>query len=58
MSEKRLSDDKPWEPAIEKLPTFNPFANNQNQADHPEFVPDPDELEDSLADGFAPTDRK
>ena len=46
MSDKRRRDEKPWEPVIEKLPTFNPFANDQNSANEPEDTPDLDDLED------------
>jgi len=46
MSDKRQPDVKPWEPTIEKMPTFNPFANDQNPASELEDTPDLDDLED------------
>lgn len=46
MSDKRRTDEKPWEPTIEKMPTFNPFANNQNPVEDSDFATDIEELEE------------
>lgn len=44
MTDKRLPEEKPWTPDLEKQPGFNPFANDQNPANAPEL--DLDELEE------------
>jgi hypothetical protein len=56
MTEKRQSEKKPWEPTIEKMPTLNPFANDQNPADEPET--DLDELEEGAEDDMETGKRK
>jgi hypothetical protein len=54
MSEKRHPDEKPWQPTIEKMPSFNPFANDQNPSDDSEPAPDFDELEEDLSEDIKP----
>jgi hypothetical protein len=58
MSDKRRPDEKPWEPTIEKLPGFNPFANDQNSADEPEHSPELDDLEDDSDEDIPPRERR
>jgi hypothetical protein len=58
MNDKRRPDDKPWEPALEKLPGFNPFANDQNPAEDPEHTPELDDLEEDSNEDITPRERR
>ena len=54
MNEKRRPDEKPWQPTIEKLPGFNPFANDQNSSIEFEPAPDFDEEEEDSSEDIKP----
>lgn len=58
MSEKRQREEKPWQPTIEKLPTFNPFGNDQNPSPDSDPAPDFDDMEEDLSEDIKPREPK
>jgi hypothetical protein len=58
MSDKRHPEVKPWEPTIEKMPTFNPFANDQNPAIELDSEPPEDELDEDSSEEIKPGKKK
>jgi hypothetical protein len=51
MSERDPIDDQPWQPIVEKLPGFNPFANNRNTGTDPFPSSILDELDEESEQG-------
>jgi hypothetical protein len=54
MSQKRPTDEQPWEPTIEKMPTFNPFSNAQNPSKDFEPTANDEDLEDDSGEETKP----